>query len=510
MSETSLWPQLVSTALVGTQRRSPEAVVVPSSVTALLPAATLRSEVDILAAAGALALARRAGIRVVTGIHRPVPTAGDDIPLAPAAACRRLRLLLGSSVDPALVELWLALAVQRGVGAPGRDLPNLFRLGRAHDRLRDDIVAVAGGRGAFLASLNGDWKWVVDRRASMTDVDDDQAWSEGSLADRIAYLTTARRRDPAGGRALLEAVWAQEPPAERAALLPALSAGLSLDDEPFLERALDDRRKEVRTVAVGLLATLAGSAYERRMADRARMTVATSGRKLVVTPPEACDDAMKRDGIEPKPASRIGERAWWFEQVVAAAPLSTWAALDATPAELAAKKVTDDWSASLHRAWATAALRTGDVIWAAALLSAGFGGGRKAGLADAELATSLHRLLPADEAIATALTRLGTAGTTVAQVSSIVEICPRPWTPPLSAALLDFLHAELRATNNVYLPHQLRELAYAVVNGMPLEGPRAIAALGNRLSDANPQVTNLIETLVTTADTRYQILQEFA
>ena len=60
------------------------------------------------------------------------------------------------------------------------------------------------------------------------------------------------------------------------------------------------------------------------------------GSALAVTPPEECDAAMKRDGIDPKPPAGIGERAWWLDQIVSAAPLDTWSALDGSPADLVA------------------------------------------------------------------------------------------------------------------------------------------------------------------------------
>ncbi|HEY2795267.1 MAG TPA: DUF5691 domain-containing protein, partial [Micromonosporaceae bacterium] len=325
---TGLWPQLLSTALVGTGRRSPDTVTVPPDVAPFVPAVP-RSEADLLAAAGALTLARRAGIAAEVGIERPVALRGADLPLAPAAARSRLRHLLEGTVEVAMIELWLGLAIERGLGVPGRDLPNLFRLGRAHHRLRTAIVTVAGPRGAWLADQNPDWAWVLTRHVATIDVDDELSWSEGLLPERMAYAATARRRDPARGRDLIASVWAHEPPTERAALLTVLESGLGPDDEPFLESALDDRRKEVRLAAAGLLAALPGSAYAQRMTARARACVARAGDRIVVTPPVECDAAMKRDGIEPKPPAGTGERAWWFEQIVISAPLSTWSHLGA-------------------------------------------------------------------------------------------------------------------------------------------------------------------------------------
>ena len=51
---------------------------------------------------------------------------------------------------------------------------------------------------------------------------------------------------------------------QRASLLAVLAPGLSLDDEEFLETALDDRAGEVREVARQLLSRLPGSAFRRR------------------------------------------------------------------------------------------------------------------------------------------------------------------------------------------------------------------------------------------------------
>src|SRR5262249_59366693 len=110
-------------------------------------------------------------------------------------------------------------------------------------------------------------------------------------------------------------------PDDGAALLGACATGLSLDDEPLLEVALDDRRKEVRIAAVELLAQLPDSAYARRMAERCTACVRVTGGRVEVTPPAACDKGMRRDGISPRPPAGIGERAWWLEELVTRTPL---------------------------------------------------------------------------------------------------------------------------------------------------------------------------------------------
>ncbi|WP_143219756.1 DUF5691 domain-containing protein [Actinomadura sp. CNU-125] len=99
------------------------------------------------------------------------------------------------------------------------------------------------------------------------------AWRSGTRHRRAAYLSRLRGTDPAAARALLRESWDREPAPDRAAFLGTFAWGLSLDDEPFLEAALDDRGKDVRQLAADLLARLPGTAYGERMAERARACV---------------------------------------------------------------------------------------------------------------------------------------------------------------------------------------------------------------------------------------------
>ncbi|HEY2795700.1 MAG TPA: hypothetical protein VGJ28_25280, partial [Micromonosporaceae bacterium] len=180
---------------------------------------------------------------------------------------------------------------------------------------------------------------------------------------------------------------------------------------------------------------------------------------------------------------------------VISAPLSAWSHLGAEPVSM---PVADDWASTLHRGWGIAAARTGDAAWASALLAAdGF---------DA----ALWRLVSPEAAVASAFRLLEAPDTTPSQVAAIVGICPAPWPRPLAGALLDRLRTELRACSSPYLPPQLRELAIAIVNGLPLDAHSEIAALAAALSDAAAPVTSFLDLLVTIATTRYEILQEFA
>ncbi len=193
---------------------------------------------------------------------------------------------------------------------------------------------------------------------------------------RQAESTAAR------GRALVVSTWTQEAAEDRAAFLLGLDEGLSLEDEPFLESALDDRSKLVRRAAADLLARLPDSAFCRRMIERALplltfskpkprvFSITKPGLTIEVEPPSSCDRAMVRDGIELKPLAGMGERASWLQQVVAATPLFAWCRhAGETPDPIVAAIGGGEWEELLWNAWASATYRLRNPSWAGALLA---------------------------------------------------------------------------------------------------------------------------------------------
>jgi hypothetical protein len=226
---------------------------------------------------------------------------------------------------------------------------------------------VLGTRGRWLAARNpADWGYVggdADRS------DPESVWQTGTKAERRVALRSLRQADPEKARSLVASTWASEPADERSAIVEAFAEGLSMADEPFLEAALDDRGKTVRRAAAELLPRLAGSRFAARMVERARACMRWSGKTAVVEPPKACDAAMVRDGVEPKPPVGTGERAWWLRQVLAAAPLSAWSAPDYPPPDCLVESLgKNEWIVDLWVAWARAATRERNEDWAEALL----------------------------------------------------------------------------------------------------------------------------------------------
>jgi hypothetical protein len=140
--------------------------------------------------------------------------------------------------------------------------------------------------------------------------------------------------------------------------LSALPGRLSPPDEPLLEAALHDRAEDVRSRAADLLATLPGSAFGQRMAERAlrcvRIEYGARGPRLVITPPTA-------DNLQ-------AGRGRLVLEVVARTPLWTWTdEFGLTAAQVAALPA-GDWAPVLFTGWSRAAIAQRDQEWIAALI----------------------------------------------------------------------------------------------------------------------------------------------
>ncbi|QMU79259.1 hypothetical protein GXW83_29695 [Streptacidiphilus sp. PB12-B1b] len=473
---TDSWSDLVTAALLGTDRR---------------PVA------DLLDQAALQAVARRAGLRPGPASPLPAAAPADARPALPEAARLRLGMLLpprggsgstgaggysGSSSSGGsgslanlneLLPQWLADADRHGYRCPAELVPPLLDAARVRSELRADAVALAGPLGYWLAHRNPDWRYVL--RTPLPDEGlpepDRQLWQEGLFAERVTHLTRLRRRDPATALELLRSTWSSERAEDRLLFLDALQEGLGAEDEPFLEAALSDRAKNVRLTAAELLSTLPGSALARRMAQRALACVVLSGTadgpRLTVHPPTACDAAMQRDGIAAASPTGRADRAFWLGEIVAATPLDAWTGAYGSPDELLALPVSDAWQQDLRDAWARAAVRQGDARWARALLALPAEDSIPVGSAAKLLAV----LGPEERAD---WTTGFLAGHGLADAFQLLVACTAPWPQPLGRAVLGAL-AQVAAAGGYPWSHS--GVIGVAERSLPPEAAAELAAL---------------------------------
>lgn len=316
------WSTLVSAATLGAARTTAaEQALWPPGVQPMpapCPSATL------LRAAVTTYLWQVAGARAAPGERPqidPAPPPGQPL-VCEAAAWRLCRILTGRHRD--LASEWFALAAGRVL--PAHWLPTVLPALSPQERTR--FAAVLGPQALWLARQNPAWSIPVEDAEPS-----EERWINGTLQERCAELLALRRRDPDRGRAWLEQTWSTDPPGHRAALGQALLEGLSLKDENLLERMLDDRRKEVRLVAVSCLERLPGSQHARRNLQRldALLVVEQSKRgrrklRLRLHLPTSLDKSARRDGIDAHDSGLgpVAQRVSWVYHMISRTRLQHW------------------------------------------------------------------------------------------------------------------------------------------------------------------------------------------
>lgn len=421
------WDDLVAGALLGTERRPYRPPTLAGDLMAVV-----QGSGDLLGAAGALWAYREAGRLPESGpLASPRAAApADGRPWLPDGTLRSLAAIVTETRLRPLFGEWLQLAAADGRRLAPEWIPALLDL--VTDEQRPQLEEAAGPRCTWLAAQRPEWAaggvstraWQLARSVLAVSGPGGGLQWDGADDDRVDAFDLVRRTYPDAARRLAESVWTAEPPATRAALVARFAHGLSQDDEPFLEQRLDERRKDVRLAAAGLLARLPASRYAARMGARARSGVRMSGGEgatLRVEPPVEVDPEARRDGITAAAAAPDQ----WLLQVVGAAPLDGWIDPDGL---VAATGTLGARAGGLLAAWSLAAERQNDSAWARRLLAAG-----------AAPAPGLLRLLPAEEAECCLLAWL--AGIPLARALDVLTGLPGPWSPAVTDAVMNALAA---------------------------------------------------------------------
>jgi hypothetical protein len=481
------WGELTATALVGTARQSrlPQPTpAAPDALAALLAQLSDRPDPAerLLSAAVAVTLAMRAGALPTSAPAEEIAPAPADArpPCGPRSARHLAALLTGP--QRALLPEWLAALRASGRRPPAALLPALLDVARGDHGLRPLALAAAGAGGQWLARLNPEWAFAAAGAgaAAHNPAALGELWQTSARNGRVFLLQALRADDPAQARALIASTWASDKADERAAFVAALADGLSAADEPFLEAALDDRGKEVRARAADLLARLPDSRLAARMAARALALVRRSGGllpKIEVGLPEACDKAMQRDGVEPKPPRGTGERAWWLSEIIRRTPPAAWgAAWGLTPAKILATRTAKEWRSQLIEGWSAAAVAYHDAEWAAAL----------ADLAPRETVpvATLIAAVPAARREPLLIQLLGDGRPLGRDHPALAALraAPGPWGHALARAVVGALarrlaHADDSARSDWHLRAALEEFALAIPPELADEAVGALPAV---------------------------------
>jgi hypothetical protein len=245
----STWTELVSAALVGTERRAFVADPAVGVDTGVDPAQALLQQAAL------------AAIPALTGSQPapyegplPEPAPADDRPLLPAASRLRLRAVV--DVCPKYLGEWLAAVRAAGYRVPSDAMPSLLNSGRSDVSVRGDLAEVLGARGHWLARQNPDWRYLLREPFGPLRPED---WDASEPDARIAYATGLYATDPDAARTLIQAAWPTLTAAVKVSLLAVVARHATDADLPFLTGLAQDPSKQVREEAGRIATRLAHS-----------------------------------------------------------------------------------------------------------------------------------------------------------------------------------------------------------------------------------------------------------
>jgi len=263
MNSAQDWAELVSVALVGTDRRAVPGHDAGAGVSA--DQSSNDPALALLSRAAVAGLPRRVGAppeRFDGALPAPAPP--DPRPLLPDAAARRLRTILDSY--PKYLPEWLAAVRAAGYRLPAAFAPALLDLARTNTLIRPDLALVLGPIGRWLAASTGAWRYILREAREHPDPAD---WTGPDPDARIAYVAGLYRTDPQAARELIQSAWPAERTPVKLGLLALLARHPDPRDLPFVQSLARDSSKQVRDEST----LLAGGLQRRRdRAERADFT----------------------------------------------------------------------------------------------------------------------------------------------------------------------------------------------------------------------------------------------
>jgi len=261
-------------------------------------------------------------------------------------------------------------------------LVDILNAGVAQKNLQVSISEVVGERGKWLASQNEQWSYacLVTSTAVTAALNNDASslfsiWSTASRAEQSALLSEMRIYCSDTALAVLQSTWKDETAAGRIEIIKCFTSNPKIEEEPFLNNALDDKSIEVRRIAQKILTTIPGSRFSQRILAVVSQFIrfdkhVFGGIGISVTIPQTFDPEWKNYGIDESSWIKdVGDRAWWFIQWISLVPPEHWTTItNETPASLLRLADKSEWSDAIIIGWTKAAALSSDTDWKLAIL----------------------------------------------------------------------------------------------------------------------------------------------
>lgn len=361
-----IWKNLVKTALIGTDRSD-----LSESTLEKLEELGVDIEANsanvLLEGAALYAQMRKAGFQPKKWKDEiSLPAQQDELKICSKKSSEHLAMILNGSFAPAL-DTYIQQLIANKKSLPPELLPELLEKCRSDKTLWEKLKGAIGERGNWLIEQNEDWHFLIGKTSQV-------AWEDGTKEERLALLHDLRKTQPDEALEYIESTWEEDDWQHRVAYIKTLEYNLSLADEPFLEKCLDEKRKDLRRTAAQLLEKIEGSELRERMWSRLQDCIKIKSRtlkkeKIEINLPDTCDDGMLRDGINPRQQwSKGGLKASYFAQMFVIVKPARWETFfDKKAEEVLNIFIRSEWSELLIQASVEATIRHQDENWMEAI-----------------------------------------------------------------------------------------------------------------------------------------------
>ncbi|MFZ6001833.1 MAG: DUF5691 domain-containing protein, partial [Bacteroidota bacterium] len=276
---------------------------------------------------------------------------------------------------PTLIELWLTCCVEKNLLVRADVLPILLDLGIKKKEWRKSIFSVAGERGAWLATLRGDWADLIKP------IDVISAWETGSFDQRKEALRELRLGSADHALELLKNTWETEGTNEKVAFLDTLKVNLSISDLQWLE-SLKEKSQKVNNAVTGLLKLIPQSRLVSQYTQALKGVIAVKKDKallgmlnrvtLKVNENTEFPDSIFKAGIDKLSSNKdVSDQQYIIIQLIEATPPAFHVEQLQLPVTEIVNLLIKDQGLRYLDAFAMSACRYRDVAWIKALLDQG-------------------------------------------------------------------------------------------------------------------------------------------
>ncbi len=356
------WNHILNTALLGTDKQTPDIQQLPEIIQATLAKADKSDKEAYFYTIAALTWQyRRTGI---------LPSKPELMEIKPAVAEEKSyctnqaliplkKILSDDNTNLPLLHLWFDKAIAKNWILPPDLLVQILNIGsklkKEEKSIQEKMREVIGKRGLWLQQFNAAWSF-------LSELDYEKLWEEGKSAERKDAFIYFRKTNPANARELLQQTWESEGIAAKRDLLWEMKTNLHIEDEPFLKEIYDnliktrEKKKDTHTdllkIVVELLFMLPDSELSINTFEKVKSYVNVgTGKKLLglvsgkpkLELPEKEDDffnagSMSQNFGFDKISNKVKSHTdieYWFEEFVGLLSPQLWKNyLDKEPQEI--------------------------------------------------------------------------------------------------------------------------------------------------------------------------------